>query len=229
MKYSTICFSMNLKNIVKMLQSSICHLDKGTTNANRWVTDGHPPNISININIFWYLSSGQRNNKGKPMSHWWSATKWKQIKTNDRRENDFGWYKRIYSTNLVLSCIISWFNLNEYQGKQISIHCIGFIIIIRQNHHHIASLHSSQKHHSYSSKIVMIMASVRIPRRSSSIRVINESWEKAGRPKHHFSSPRAELILDKNHPFSLSHSASSLDRDDKNMFKCNYDVCKSSH
>ena len=109
------------------------------------------------------------------------------------------------------------------KGNKISIHCL------HNNHQTKSPSHSSQKHQSYSSKIVMIMASVRIPRRSSSIRVINEAWEKAGRPKHHFSSPRAELILDKNHPFSLSHSASWLDRDDKNMFKCNYHVCKSSH
>ena len=109
------------------------------------------------------------------------------------------------------------------KGNKISIHCL------HNNDQTKSPSQSSQKHQSYSSKIVMIMASVRIPRRSSSIRVINESWEKAGRPKHHFRSPRAELILDKNHPFSLSHSASWLDRDDKNMFKCNYHVCKSSH
>ena len=139
-----------------MLESSICHLDKGSTNANRWVIDGQPPN----------------------------ETKPKQM-----------------------------------TGEKMNLFAINALILII----------SSVSHQSYSSKIVMIMASVRIPRRSSSIRVINESWEKAGRPKHHFSSPRAELILDKNHPFSLPHSASWLDRDDKNMFKCNYHVCKSSH
>ena len=41
-KYVDICGS--LKNMVKMLESSICHLDKGSTNANRWVIDGQPPN-----------------------------------------------------------------------------------------------------------------------------------------------------------------------------------------
>ena len=41
-KHVGICGSF--KNKVKMLQTSICHLDKGTTNANRWVIDGQPPN-----------------------------------------------------------------------------------------------------------------------------------------------------------------------------------------
>ena len=107
------------------------------TNTNRWVTDGHPPNISININIFWYLSSGQRNNRGKPMSHWWSATKWKQIKTNDRRENEFVCYKRINSVNLV--CLASILDLIYMNSKGKKFLSIAFIIMIRQNHHHRAA------------------------------------------------------------------------------------------
>ena len=38
-------------NMTKMLRSTIRYLDKGTTNANRCLTDDEPPNINININI----------------------------------------------------------------------------------------------------------------------------------------------------------------------------------